>query len=196
MLIEISIGEGLDRLSILEIKERELADPGRLVEVRKEITSLGALQPYKERFVYYYNLILFVNKTIWDLTNTIKRLSFNEAGYGEIAHNIFEFNQSRFRLKNIVNILSESSLREQKSYAVAKKVVCVEETVEDLILLRNLTYLSLVYDAVCIRTTQAGRQRIERIIPPFQYTFDCVSEEGVESLEDIRVPALFKDLPV
>ena len=196
MLIDISIGEGLDRLSILEIKEREIADPGRLVEVRKEIASLGALQSYKERFVYYYNLILFVNKSIWDLTNTIKRLSYNDAGYGELAHHIFELNQSRFRLKNIVNILSESSLREQKSYAVAKKVVCVEETVEDIILLRNLTYLSLIYDAVCIRTTQTGRQRIERIIPPFQYTFDCVSEEGVDSLEGVILPALFKDLPV
>ena len=61
MLIEISIGEGLDRYSILEIKQKEITDASKQVHITNELQSLSELITYKKTFHYYYELLLSVN---------------------------------------------------------------------------------------------------------------------------------------
>jgi hypothetical protein len=187
MLIEISIGEGLDRLSILEIKEREITDPGRLVEIRKEIASLGAFQPYKERFSYYYKLILLVNKRIWDLTNRIKAMVCRDAAFAEVAYEIFELNQARFRVKNVLNEMTHDGIKEQKSYGRTEVSVVLSSETEEVG--RLLAYLSLSYDSVQIVCNEAVRDAVCETVPSFHYTFvsDC---SGISSAE-VLVPAWF-----
>jgi hypothetical protein len=189
MLIEISIGEGLDRLSILEIKEREITNTERLVEVRKEILSLHALLPYREQYRYYYNLILLVNKRIWDLTNEIKAMTSRDATFAEMAHEIFELNQSRFRVKNILNQMSSDGLKEQKSYAPSRICVTLSSDTERDELRRQLAYLSVSYDQVQLLCDEVLQQYIHTTIPPFNYIF---SREGCGvQLTEIHIPSWF-----
>ena len=116
MLIEISEGEALDRLSILEIKLNEIKDISRINEIKKEFLLYEDLNEIKIKFNIYYKLLYRVNKKIWDLTNTIKSINIHNNNFASIANDIFELNQQRFRLKNIINCLVNSHTKEQKSY--------------------------------------------------------------------------------
>ena len=169
MNIEISIGEVLDRLSILEIKTKEIKDLDKLSHINKEILSLASAQPFKDTFIYYYNLLVDVNYKIWNKTNNIKSINYTHSDFAIIANDIFNLNQSRFRLKNIINRLSDSNINEQKSYS--SNVIEVSLGRSDLIDLDRFTQLSLSYDCVIIRCDEEIKGRFELLIPPFNYSF-------------------------
>ena len=67
MLIEISEGEALDRLSILEIKNNRITDSLQLLEIQKEILSLSSIYSLKNKYILYsQNLFFsFVKKKIY-----------------------------------------------------------------------------------------------------------------------------------
>ena len=169
MLIEISIGEGLDRYSILEIKQKEITDASKQVHITNELQSLSELITYKKTFHYYYELLLSVNTQIWNHTNTIKSMNPDDTGFATISHSIFELNQSRFRLKNIMNQLSDSHMQEQKSYGVTQVEIELKDS--DTIDLTILSTLSLQYDAVVIRCSKTKQMEFEKIVPRFHYIF-------------------------
>jgi hypothetical protein len=169
MFIEISIGEGLDRLSILEIKQREIKCIDKLDKIKKEINSLSELNKYMKQYLYYYDLLIIINTKIWNNTNIIKKLDYNTIEFARMSNSIFEFNQSRFRLKNIINRLTDSNIQEQKSY---------DDTSIDVELLSihdiNIDYftnLSLSYDIVRIKCTSILQKKFNEIIPKFNYLF-------------------------
>jgi hypothetical protein len=173
MLIEISVGEGLDRLSILDIKQKEITDAGKQIHISKEISSLSELLIYKETYIYYYNLLLYVNKQIWDKTNTIKTMNPQTSEFGVLANTIFELNQSRFRLKQIINQLTECSIQEQKSYGFTSVDIHLTDTEE--IDISRMSELSLMYDRVIIHCSTQKRLEFEQCVPLFNYFFvNCV----------------------
>ena len=169
MLIEISIGEGLDRYSILEIKQKEITDTNKQVHIKNEIQSLSELVVHKQIFHYYYELLLGVNTQIWNHTNTIKSMTPSDTGFATISHSIFELNQSRFRLKNIMNQLSESHIQEQKSYGATQVEITLTDS--DPIDLAMLSTLSLQYDTVIVYCSKTKQMEFEQIVPRFHYLF-------------------------
>jgi len=169
MYIEISIGEGLDRLSILEIKQREIKCSNKLSQVKKEINSLIELIEYKDKYLYYYDLLILVNTKIWNNTNIIKAMDYNTLEFARVSNSIFELNQSRFRLKNIINRLTDSNIQEQKSYNATQ--VEVELVRNDDIRIDYFTKLSLEYDIVIIKCPVAIQEEFNTIIPKFNYVF-------------------------
>lgn len=171
MRIEISEGEGLDRLSILEIKLVEISDSGKRLEIEKEIATLAELVPIKRKYDYYYRLMCQVNRNVWDLTNSIKRLVPSDATFSSIAHKIFEWNQSRFRVKSKINELVNSSIKEQKSYEQTSIHVRIEDGMDHEQLLDKLTTMSLSYDVVYITCSPEVKSYILEKIPEFNYSF-------------------------
>jgi hypothetical protein len=188
MLIEISIGEGLDRLSILEIKSTEIISPEKLRQVYTEIESLRELQSYKTTYLYYYKLIHCVNKQIWDLTNSIKQMQSHDSAFAETAHQIFELNQSRFRVKNILNQLTDSNIKEQKSYGATQISIFISNNLEKDIIHKHLAYLSISYDVVNIVTDSVTKSYIEGHIPMFNYVFNDCLVTDIDILS-VAVPA-------
>ena len=174
MRIEISEGEGLDRLSILEIKLVEISDSGKRLEIEKEIATLVDLVPIKITYDYYYRLMCQVNRKIWDLTNTIKRLVPSDSLFSSIAHEIFEWNQSRFRVKSKINELVHSSIKEQKSYGQTSTNISITDKIDHEQLLDKLTTLSLSYDVVYITCSPEVKSYILEKIPEFHYNFNYV----------------------
>jgi hypothetical protein len=169
MLIEISIGEGLDRYSILEIKQKEITDANKQVHIANELQSLSELIAYKKTFQYYYELLLSVNRKIWNHTNTIKSIHPTDTEFSTIAHSIFELNQSRFRLKHIINQLSESHIQEQKSYGATQVEIEINDS--DAINLDMVSALSLQYDTVIIHCSKTKQMEFKQIVPQFHYLF-------------------------
>lgn len=158
MKLEVSIGEAIDKLSILELKKQKIADPVKLEEIQKEIDALADVQNYKTQLPFFYKLLSFVNDQIWIMTDRIKMMdivSFAEDGplaykYASLAHDIFEYNQKRFRIKRFFNVLLDSTIKEQKSYADSVCYVWIEN--EDVLFskLSELFFLSISYDNIQI----------------------------------------------
>jgi len=169
MRIDISIGEGFDRLSILEIKQREISNPEKKSHIQKEIETLSEIQEWKGKYSYYYELLISVNYQIWNHTNSIKAMNPKDVAFSEVAASIFDLNQSRFRLKQIINKLSDSSIQEQKSYGLT--CIDVELIDSESIDIKRFTDLSLRYDRVNIWCNQSKREEFERLVPKFNYLF-------------------------
>jgi hypothetical protein len=116
MLLEVSIGEALDKLTILEIKQLYIKSESKLLEIQKEINSLVELLAYKEKYSLFYKLLYYVNEKIWNLQDIIASTEPKISSKINILYNkVFELNQQRFRVKNIINN-SENGIKEHKGY--------------------------------------------------------------------------------
>jgi hypothetical protein len=148
MKIEVSLGEVIDKYSILELKQKKISDTNKLIEIKKEIEVLNDCVHYKTNYNFYYHLLMFVNEQIWDMTDIIKSITIDNPQFAFLSNEIFEFNQKRFRIKNWFNLITNSSIKEQKSYAAkhCKIITNNEKTLYDKI--PEINYLSLDYDVI------------------------------------------------
>lgn len=114
MRVEVSDGEVVDKYSILCIKAERIVEEEKKKHVvyEKELLEPDALrliEPWKE----FYELLLQVNRQIWDKTDEIKQMEVGDARYAPLAHDIFILNDQRFRLKRV---FQTGNVQEQKSY--------------------------------------------------------------------------------
>jgi len=112
MLLEVSPGEGFDKLSILEIKHCRLTGD-KQVAVLKEIAALLDVKRLKERYPFEYASLMRINEEMWDLTED---LDSRDPDFIYISERIFELNRQRFRVKRMINNAENSELKEQKSF--------------------------------------------------------------------------------
>jgi hypothetical protein len=150
MKIEVSIGEAIDKLSILELKDKKIIDTNKNIEIKKEIEALSGCTIYVKQFPLLYKLLIYVNESIWDMTDTIKSISITDSNFPLISNQIFEFNQKRFRIKNWFNLLTNSNIKEQKSYSPFNLNVIINniEIFEEKLI--DFYFLSLEYDNITI----------------------------------------------
>jgi hypothetical protein len=119
----ISPGELLDRISILQLKQSRIADPAKLEHVRVELAALEAERARADWPTGADALaadLATVNGLLWDVEDDLRRLE-REQEFGprfiELARSVYRLNDRRAALKNAVNALLGSGLREVKSYA-------------------------------------------------------------------------------
>ena len=150
MKIEVSIGEAIDKVSILEIKIKNINDQSKKKEIQKEIEILNECYMYKNKYPIFYNLLIYVNQTIWDMTNIIKSISFKDNNFADISNQIFEFNQKRFRIKNWFNLITSSNINEQKSYLHTECKILINDITIFYEKIPEIYFLSLDYDNITI----------------------------------------------
>ena len=117
MHLEVSNGEALDKLSILDIKSSRIRDDKKRVAVNREKEALSQVRALADAHPLLYRLLIDTNERIWDLTDTVKSMHDTDPLYASTARQIFDENQTRFRIKAMVNTATSSSLQEQKGYA-------------------------------------------------------------------------------
>ena len=149
MNVEVSVGEAIDKLSILELKMKKIGDANKKKEVQKEINALNACHKYKEYYLYY-NLLMYVNEQIWDMTDVIKGITIADPRFAPISNQIFEFNQKRFRVKNWFNLITSSNIKEQKSYLLSHCEISISSEHVFYNKLSEIIFLALEYDVVTI----------------------------------------------
>jgi tetratricopeptide (TPR) repeat protein len=121
--IPCSIGELLDKITILEIKESRIADIKKRDHVRHELSLLQALQREydlgSEQLASLSAELKLVNGLLWDAENAIRehetRSDFGES-FIALARKIYATNDRRAALKNAINRLLNSVIVEEKSY--------------------------------------------------------------------------------
>ena len=115
VLVEISKGELIDKITILEIKDARITEEDKLANVRTELDALCALEFHTE----HKGALKHVNEIIWDVEERLRHLEtledFGEE-FVEKARMVYKFNDERARIKKEINIASGSNLVEEKSY--------------------------------------------------------------------------------
>jgi hypothetical protein len=169
MKIEVSVGEAIDKLSILELKNIKINDVNKKQEIEKEIKVLNECLIYTNKYPILYKLLIYVNEYIWDLTDSIKKMSIEDNNFSYISNQIFEFNQKRFRIKNLFSLISESSLKEQKSYSLLNCNILVKDIDRFKEKILNIYLLSLDYDSITIISNFNNEIRELINIPTINY---------------------------
>jgi hypothetical protein len=113
MLLEVSTGEAIDKLSILEIKQRRIANPEKQLAIQQELSALDSIVATKERYSFEYAFLTEINEEIWDLTETLNPA---DPAFAIVSERIFDLNRKRFRVKRLINTAENSNLKEQKSF--------------------------------------------------------------------------------
>jgi FtsZ-binding cell division protein ZapB len=117
----ISVGEYIDKLSILLIKKEKIKDNHKLENIKKEIDALlsKAEQFIPSELNSWTEKIKSVNLTLWDIEDKIRLKEKNkqfDQEFIDLARKVYYTNDERFLIKNEINEFFQSNLFEQKSY--------------------------------------------------------------------------------
>jgi hypothetical protein len=114
--LPVSLGEAIDKMTILEIKYEKINDEKKSIQVNKEFTILQSeLEPYMKKCTRHYRQLLKINQELWNLEEEI-RTELTIEDCAKVALQIIAENDSRFRTKDKINKLLSSELKEQKAY--------------------------------------------------------------------------------
>ena len=123
ILAEISAGELIDKITILEIKKEKISNKEKLVEVNKELISLnGTLKKSindENKILSFKNDLKNINLKLWDIEDG-KRLAEKNSQFDEkfieLARSVYKFNDERAKIKLAINNALGSNIKEVKSY--------------------------------------------------------------------------------
>ena len=124
ILAEISAGELIDKLTILEIKLSKLNDENKKIEVKKELESLNITFeshiPRISNDLKKFKLELKeTNLKLWDIEEQ-KRLAEKKQVFDDefinLSRKVYKFNDHRAKIKFKINELLGSNIKEVKSY--------------------------------------------------------------------------------
>lgn len=121
--IELSVGELLDKVTILQIKSERISDQVKLENINKELEVLTALweaSAYSQRDLKEnIQALKEVNEVLWDIEDKIRDKerdkSFDQE-FIELARSVYFTNDKRAEIKKVINTKTGSELVEEKSY--------------------------------------------------------------------------------
>ena len=123
ILAEISAGELVDKITILEIKKIKISDKEKLKEVDKELISLNSTMNHfikdKKDIIDLKEKLKNINLKLWDIENEKRKAEKNNQfgkEFIELARNVYKFNDERAKLKLEINQILNSNIKEVKSH--------------------------------------------------------------------------------
>ena len=120
MKIEVSNGEIIDKLTIIQIKLERISDTAKIVNLQKEYNELissssSIISTTDPLYIALYE----VNCELWDIEDRIRDLE-RKKDFGDefisTARSVYFKNDKRSELKRVINIKTSSGLIEEKSY--------------------------------------------------------------------------------
>ena len=123
ILVEVSVGELLDKISILEIKKEKINDDDKIKFIEEEYHLLN--QEYKkniktsEELDKLFIILKEINTKLWKIEDE-KRLCEKNSDFGqkfiELSRNVHLLNDERAKIKLEINNLTNSKIKEIKQY--------------------------------------------------------------------------------
>lgn len=122
-LVPTSVGELLDKISILKIKQEKISDTEKLANINHELTELEAIwSASSDASIDLTDLcaqLKNVNTALWDIEDKIREKESADAFdqvFIELARSVYKQNDLRAALKKEINLRTGSALVEEKSY--------------------------------------------------------------------------------
>ena len=123
ILVPVSVGELFDKISILEIKKLKIKEDKKLKDVKYELRELKNIIKKRnlsnKENTNQYKKLLDINKKLWNIED--KKRSYEKSknfdkNFVLLARKVYLLNDKRAHIKNNINILSGSKIKEVKSY--------------------------------------------------------------------------------
>ena len=123
ILTPVSIGELIDKITILEIKAERITDAGKLGNVRTELDGLWPLwlqqQAVRPELAVLKQQLKTINERMWDIQDQL-RAKETAQDFGDafitLARGVYGTNGERVAVKNEINRVAGSALVEEKQY--------------------------------------------------------------------------------
>lgn len=126
-LVPVSPGELMDKITILEIKSRRIKASSKLKVIRYELRLLKKVlneqfninNKIKNTVLSEKKKLLSVNKKLWDIENKIRAKEASsdfDNGFIKLARDVYKTNDKRSEIKNKINQLFGSGIKEIKQY--------------------------------------------------------------------------------
>ena len=118
----VSVGELIDKLSILHVKQTKITNEEKLEYINKEFELLYNLSSGyldNSEIETLYHQLVEINSKLWDIEDRLRVIETEKRFEGEFvdyARKVYFTNDERFRLKNEINKISNSEIREVKEY--------------------------------------------------------------------------------
>ena len=124
ILINISVGELIDKITILQIKKDKITNLEKVKKVTYELelleNSLNSIKTSKTKELRdLMSELKIINQKLWVIEDDIRLLEKNkkfESEFIELARSVYITNDERFDVKNKINKLFSSDVEEVKSY--------------------------------------------------------------------------------
>ena len=123
ILAEISAGELIDKITILEIKKEKIVNKDKILEINKELISLNETMkkhiPNHATIKNFKDDLKNINLKLWDIEDGKRLAEKNnlfDDNFIKLARNVYKFNDERARLKLEINKVLGSNIKEVKSY--------------------------------------------------------------------------------
>ncbi len=120
--VPVSIGELIDKLSILQVKRLKVSNESKLEFINKEYELLYDMSVeflQRKDISEVYDDLVNVNTKLWEVEDELRVIestkNFDDT-FIELARQVYYTNDDRFRLKDKINNLTNSEVREQKDY--------------------------------------------------------------------------------
>lgn len=156
--LPVSIGEALDKLSILDIKLDRIHD-GRRIDVQNEYDVIyKKTSQYVEAYPDLYSVMKKVNILIWDLMDILRdgTVTVKE------CTDCIKLNDVRFRIKSKINYRSASELKEQKGYQTSRLAIHINYSLDNILdFVKPIRYYSLFYDEVHV---ECPNQKLRNVL--------------------------------
>ena len=184
-MLPVSLGEAIDKLSILQIKCEKITDSRKLAVEKEYNILLCVLKEFVDKYNELYESMMRTNRIIWDQMDVLRDGDISDAEYTKLCRECIAMNDVRFRIKNKINLISNSDLKEQKSYKVTRYDMHIEDDIsEDLI--ERIRQLSYIYDEVHIISSKD----ISRIKNTFHYDSTILYGGSAVSEADVATSSL------
>lgn len=124
ILINISVGELIDKITILQIKKDKISDLEKVKKVSFELEILeNSLNSFKTNKTNELKVLMDdlkeINQKLWTIEDDIRLLEKNkqfDKNFIDLARSVYITNDQRFEVKNKINKLFLSDIEEVKSY--------------------------------------------------------------------------------
>lgn len=124
MNIEVSIGEIVDKLTILRLKKLNITEQEKLLNINKEYDYLYEIVFHDLKIdTDDFNKLFSINKILWEVEDKIREKEIKQQfdqDFIEMARTVYITNDQRFNLKKEINIKYNSSFVEEKSHKETK----------------------------------------------------------------------------
>jgi len=164
--LPVSLGEAIDKLTILDIKCDKIKD-NRKQDVQKEYKILyDKLREFITEYKTLYDSMKKINLIIWDQMDELREQNIEINRWTKLCKECIDNNDIRFRIKNKINLISNSTLKEQKSYKINRLIVhlnCNEGYFH--LFIEPIKYFSYIYDEIIIQSSK----KIDKIRNIFDY---------------------------
>lgn len=117
--IPVSVGELVDKLTILDIKLENITDENKLIHIRKEKEELEKLYVDFTEMEANRDVLYQINRGLWIVEDELRRKEKQQefdSDFVRLARDVYHINDKRFQIKSKINILTQSDIKEMKSY--------------------------------------------------------------------------------